>query len=271
MPDRTVLVTGANSGIGLASVIELARRGFDVVGTVRSRAKARPVRDVAKEAGVEVATALLDVTDAQACRRVIDRIRPFGLVNNAGASFTGAVEDVDDDRARAALETMALAPMRLARMALPHMRVAGGGRVVNISSIYGRTSTPLTGWYQAAKQALEGASDALRMEVAGDSIHVILIEPGAVETGLWSSAEDDLDRPGSRYQEAYRRARRGIQLTEPIRASAEQVGKAVAAALLARNPKPRYLVGLDAQWAALLDRLAPTRVSDRVKRLPLGL
>ena len=97
----TVLVTGANSGIGLASAIELARRGFDVVGTVRSQAKARPVREAANEAGVEVRTALLDVTDAMTCRRVMERFRPMGLVNNAGTSFTGAVEDVDDAQARA--------------------------------------------------------------------------------------------------------------------------------------------------------------------------
>src|SRR5919197_1865722 len=271
MARKKVLVTGANSGIGLACVLELARRDFDAIGTVRSQAKARVIRDAARDAGVDVRVALLDVTNAQACPRVIERERPFGLVNNAGTSFTGADEDVDDATARAALEPMVLAPMRLARLAVPHMRVAGEGRIVNVSSIYGRTSTPLTGWYQAAKQALEGASDALRMEVAGDGIHVILIEPGAVETGLWGAADEDLSRTGSRYEEAYRRARVGIRLTERIRASADQVAKAVAAAMTARSPRPRYLVGLDAQWAALLDRVAPTWISDRVKRLPLGL
>ena len=268
---RTVLVTGANSGIGLATVIELAGRGFDVVRTVRSQAKARPVRDAARAARASVRTVLLDVTDTAACRRVIDRVRPFGLVNNAGSSFAGAVKDVGDAEARAALETMALGPMRLARLALPHMRAAGGGRILNISSIYGRTSTPLTGWYQAAKQALEGVSDALRMEVAGDGIQVVLVEPSAIETGLWGAADEDLKRRSSRYGEAYRRAKRGIELTQPIRASAEQVAGVVAAAMTARNPRRRYLVGWDAQWAATLDRLAPTWISDRVKRLPLGL
>jgi NAD(P)-dependent dehydrogenase (short-subunit alcohol dehydrogenase family) len=109
------------------------------------------------------------------------------------------------------------------------------------------------------------------MEVAADGIHVILIEPGAVETGLWDAADEDLSRTASRYEEAYRRARVGIRLTGRIRASADQVAKAVAAAMTTRSPRPRYLVGLDAQWAAMLDRVAPTWISDRVKRLPLGL
>ena len=271
MADKRVLVTGANSGIGLACVLELARRGFDTVGTVRSQAKARVVREAARGGGVDLRTVLLDVTSATDCRKVIERERPFGLVNNAGTSFTGAVEEVEDATARAALETMTLAPIRLARLALPSMREAGEGRIVNISSIYGRTSTPLTGWYQAAKQGLEGVSDALRMEVAGAGIHVILVEPGAVETGLWDAADEDLSRESSRYGDAYRRARTGIQITERLRASADQVARTVATAMTARNPRPRYLVGLDAQWAAFLDRLAPTWIADRVKRLPLGL
>ncbi|MBW3562865.1 MAG: SDR family NAD(P)-dependent oxidoreductase, partial [Actinobacteria bacterium] len=111
--ERTILVTGANSGIGLASVVELADRGFHAVGSVRSQAKA---------------------------------------------------------------------------LALPHMRAQGGGRIVQVSSIYGRFTTPLTGWYQAAKHALEAASDALRMEVARDGIDVVLIEPGGIRTNLWEDA-----------------------------------------------------------------------------------
>src|SRR5437870_993391 len=125
---RTVLTTAASSGIGLASTIELARRGFRSVGSVRSATKARQVRAAAREADVDVETVLLDVTDAAACRRVVERLKPWGLVNNAGSSFSGAIEDVGDAEAREALDTMVLAPMRLARLSLPHMRVAGGGR-----------------------------------------------------------------------------------------------------------------------------------------------
>src|SRR5436309_7464315 len=116
---ETVLTTGANSGIGLAAVIEVAKRGFHSVGSVRSEEKARHVRAAAEEAGATVETVFLDVTDAEECRRTIDQLQPYGLVNNAGLQVTGAIEDISDDDARQALEIMVVAPTRLARLAIP--------------------------------------------------------------------------------------------------------------------------------------------------------
>jgi NAD(P)-dependent dehydrogenase (short-subunit alcohol dehydrogenase family) len=269
---KTVLVTGANSGIGLATVVELGRRGFDAVGSVRSRAKATAVLRTAAEAGVSVRTVLLDVTDAAASAHVIARLRPWGIVNNAGLPASGAVEDVDDAEVRRSLETMLVAPLRLARLALPHMREAGGGRIVNVSSIYGFTTTPLTGWYQAAKHALEAVSDALRMEVARDGIKVILIEPGGFRTGIWDEAEQDWDsRAGSRYAQAYRRSLQGVRLSERIMGEPEGCARVIAKALTAARPGQRYLVGTDARAIALYQRLTPGSVRDRLARVALGL
>jgi NAD(P)-dependent dehydrogenase (short-subunit alcohol dehydrogenase family) len=269
---KTVLTTGVNSGIGLAAVIEMARRGHRSVGSVRSTAKARTVQKHAREAGVAVETVILDVTDAAACERVIDQVRPDALVNNAGFSSTGAVEDVGDDEARLAMETMVFAPMRLARLALPHMRERGWGRVVNVSSIYGRTTTPLTGWYQASKHALEALSDAMRVEVASSGVGVVLVEPGGFRTGIWDTAEDEIERyDGSRYQSAYRRSLRGIKLTEPLMGNPETVAKVIAGAIGSGRPKARYLVGYDAQAVVLYDRLLPSGVRDRLSRIALGL
>lgn len=269
---KTVLTTGANSGIGLATVIEVARRGFRSVGSVRSAAKAEVVAKAAADAGVQVETVEFDVTDAEASADAVRRLSPYGLVNNAGYGLTAAVEDTDDDEARRIIETMVIAPMRLARLALPAMRAAGEGRIVNVSSIYGRTTTPLTGWYQAAKHAVEGLSDALRVEVAGAGVKVVLIEPGGFKTAIWEDFERDISRrAGSRYEPAYRRTQRTMRLSEPLMGQPEGCAKVIAGALAARRPRSRYLVGYDAQALAMVERFTPTSVKDAVTRLALGL
>lgn len=273
MPDpRLSLTTGASSGIGLATVLELARRGFRSVGTVRSPAKAELVVAASKDAGATVETVVLDVNDAEGCERVVDRYQPDVLVNNAGYSGVGAVEDMTDEEASAALQTMVVAPMRLARLALPHMRARGGGRIVNLASLYGRTSTPLTGWYQAAKHALEAVSDALRMEVARDGVRVILIEPGGFRTGIWDQTEHDLaQRAGSRYEASYRRTLATIRLWQPLMGDPARCAKVIGMAATTRRPRPRYLVGYDAQALAMWNSLTPTQLKDRVVRLVTGL
>ena len=269
---RTVLTTGANSGIGLAAALALAEAGFRSVGSVRSDGKAEAVHEAAKKAGVKIETVLLDVTDPARCRQVIDELEPWGIVNNAGYGITAAVEDVDDDEARALLETMVIAPMRLARLALPHMRRRREGRIVNVSSIYGLTTTPLTGWYQAAKHALEAVSDALRVEVASDGIRVMLVEPGGFKTAIWDEMERSIaDRKGSRYDAAYRRSLAGMRWTQPLLGEPAGVAKVVVKALTARFPAARYLVGYDAQLLALAEPLTPTALKDWISRLTLGL
>lgn len=270
--ERTVVVTGANSGIGLATAIEAARRGYQVVGTVRSDAKASAVAEAAEDAGVVVTTDLLDVADPDACAEVIDRHRPWGLVNNAGYSAMGAIEDVSDAEARDVLEVMVVAPVRLARLALPAMREAGSGRIVNVSSIYGFTTTPFTGWYQASKHAIEGLSDALRVEVAGDGIGVVLIQPGAFRTGIWEEAEGESEqRDGSRFSDGYRRVIDLSKRMEPLMGDPSRVANVIAGALDSSSPRARYRVGPDAHVLAAAELVTVTPVRDRLQRLVLGL
>ena len=238
------------------------------MGSVRTAAKGRQVRELAKAEGVEVETVILDVTDAAGCSSAIERVQPWGLVNNAGYGMTGAVEDISDEEAHAIFETMVFAPFRLARLALPHMRAAGGGRIVNLSSLYGITTTPLSGWYQGAKHAVEALSDALRTEVARDGVKVVLIEPGGFDTGIWDGHSA---RHGSLYENAYERVARGVQLARPRMGDPGQVARVIVRALESRRPKARYLVGRDAQAIALYDRLVPTPVKDRLTRLATGL
>jgi NAD(P)-dependent dehydrogenase (short-subunit alcohol dehydrogenase family) len=269
--DQTVVTTGANSGIGLATVLEVARQGYRSVGTVRTPEKAELVAKSARDGGLDVDTEILDVTDAAAIEELVHQHRPYALVNNAGYSITGAIEDVPDEEARAAIDTMVLAPMRLARLAIPHMRERGEGRIVNVSSIYGRVTTPLTGWYQGAKHALEALTDALRMEVAGSGIRVVLVEPGGFRTGIWEETERQIDkRAGSRYDSAYRRTLQSTRLTQPIMGDPGHVARVIAGALSGFT-RPRYLVGYDAAAIALWSRLTPTEIKDRLQRLVLGL
>lgn len=272
MDKGTVLTTGANSGIGLATALEVARRGYRSVGSVRSPAKADMVAKAAAAAGVAVETVLLDVTDAARGAEVIDEFRPYAIVNNAGFSSTGAVEDVGDDEARQQLEAMVVAPIRLARLALPHMREARQGRIINVSSIYGLATTPFSGWYQASKHALEALSDALRIEVAGAGIKVVLVEPGGFKTAIWEENERDIARrEGTRFGPAYQRTLLAIRLATNFAGDPAGVAKVIAGAVSARVPRARYLVGYDAQALAAMDRLTPTAIKDRFLRVALGL
>ncbi|MDQ3757467.1 MAG: SDR family oxidoreductase [Actinomycetota bacterium] len=271
---KAVLTTGANSGIGLATVLELARRGYHSIGSVRSEEKADLVHKAAAEAGVAVETVLLDVADAEQCEQALAGRRLYGLVNNAGYAVAGAIEDVGDDEARGILETMVVAPMRLARLALPAMREQGEGRIVNVSSIAGRATAPFAGWYTAAKHALEAATDALRVEVAGAGVKVTLVEPGGFRTAIWDDMEGDVARheeAGSRYTPAYRRALQAMRMGQAIMGEPQTVAHVIAGAVDNRSPRARYLVGLDAQVTVLASRLTPTLVKDRVTRLVLGL
>jgi len=249
---KSVLVTGANSGIGLVTVLELA----------------------AAERGVTVRTELMDVDDDASCREVLGRQDDlFAVVNNAGYAQSGAVEDVTDEQARAQLETNLLAPVRIARLVLPGMRARGEGRIVNVSSVAGRMSTPLMGWYCASKHALEAVTDALRMEVEPDGVRVVLVEPGMFGTDIWSAAKEGGFPPPStaRYAAAYARAQavssRGAdRLPDPV-----WVARTIRVALANPVPLARYVVGADAVGGILAETLAPTVVTDYVKAVSSGL
>lgn len=277
MERGTVLTTGASSGIGLATVIEVARQGFHSVGSVRSDAKSDIVMKAAAEAGLSgrVDTVILDVTDAEQCAEAIATVGPLrGLVNNAGYGLTGAVEDVSDEEAHKLFETMVHAPVRLTRLALPAMVANGGGRIVNVSSIAGRATSPFAGHYAGAKHALEAITDALRIEVASRGVQVSLVEPGGFKTNIWDDMERDIahrEADGSRFTDAYRRSMAGQRLLERIMGEPSQCAKVIATALTTRLPRPRYMVGLDARALLVADTLTPTPVKDFMLRLGLGL
>ncbi|MDP9021909.1 MAG: SDR family NAD(P)-dependent oxidoreductase [Actinomycetota bacterium] len=270
---RSVLVTGATSGIGLATALHLAELGFQVLGSARTEHTAARLVQAAEQAGVEVEPVVFDLTDADACERALADRTLYGLVNNAGYYNVGTVVDVPPGDALRQLETMVVAPMRLARLALPTMRERFEGRIVNVSSSLVHLTGPLTGWYQASNTALSAVSDALRIEVASFGVDVVVIEPGGIETDIWRKAENDLlrHRAGSDYVTAYDRALRILNALMGRMHPPEAVAEVVGTALTAGRPRAHYRVGADAVALRWGGPLVPTGLRDRLARAVLGL
>ncbi len=275
MSSRTVLVTGANSGIGLATVRHLATLdGYRPVGTVRSEAKAALVKEVGAEAVV------LDLRDRAACTRVVARLEAesggalYGLVNNAGYTNAGAVEEIDPDDALAQLDVMVVAPVHLTRLCVPGMRARGEGRIVNVTSVMAHAEGPVLGWYQASKHAFGAVSAALRLELAGAGIEVIQVEPGAISTPIWRRMIGELHRLSSRgsgYREVYERTEAAINAGDRFMGSTDAAAATIARALTAERPKSHYRVGASAVPLELAAQVLPSPVKDRLVSWALAL
>ncbi|MFB6223290.1 MAG: SDR family NAD(P)-dependent oxidoreductase [Haloarcula sp.] len=261
---KTVLITGATSGIGRASAEAFLADGWTVWAAAREESD---VDDLA-DSGCE--TAELDVTNPRECERVVEDLvdaegRLDCLVNNAGYPQFGAVEDVSTAALHEQFDVNVYGPHRLIREALPHMRAREDGTVVNVSSIAGQIAFPSQGGYAASKFALEGLSDALRMEVEEFGVDVVLVEPGPVETNFDNRAADELDnleKTGA-YGWLYRAQEDtnlvGIQ--DALSVTPETVALTIRDAANASHPEPRYPVGQAAKILLLLDYL-PARWRD---------
>ena len=269
---ETVLITGCSSGIGAATARTFLGAGWRVYATARDPADL----DALADAGCE--TAALDVTDPDQIADVVARIdadagRIDCLVNNAGYGQFGAVEDVPPDRLTAQFDVNVVGPHRLARAVLPHMRVAEGGTIVSISSTLAGVATPGSGPYAASKAALESMSDALRAEVAGHGIDVVLVVPGPVETRFRRRAMRDveaLQRTDS-YEAVYDLLEDWNALGSGFAASdPHAVADAVLNAATCSSPPPRTPVGPAARLARY-GRFVPVGIRDRVFALLLRL
>jgi NAD(P)-dependent dehydrogenase (short-subunit alcohol dehydrogenase family) len=265
----TVLVTGANSGIGAAATAALLDAGADVVATVRTRTAVSAVHRAHPSARLGVK--LLDVTDAATSQRVIDDVRPDVVVNAAGDALLGAMVDADDDEVRAQFETLVIAPVRLARMAAVHQRERGRGRVVNVSSSTADAALPFTGWYAAAKSALDAATDALRLELGASGIAVVRVECGAIRTPAWDHAGDDVE-DGADPTSRRGRHRWAVltRLARPAFGDPDDVGDVIARAALDPSPRRVYRSGFGSRMG-LVSTLTPDLVEDAVKRRVFGL
>jgi NAD(P)-dependent dehydrogenase (short-subunit alcohol dehydrogenase family) len=280
MADRpgAVLVTGANSGIGLATTMLLARHSWPTWGTVRTKAKATELSRAAKDAGLDdlVHPIVLDVSDDKAVTKRWSELPDiYAVVNNAGYSEVGAVEEVSADEARRQLDVNVVAPAVVSSCALPAMRERGAGRIVMVSSIAGRAAfMPLNGWYHASKFALEALSDVLRVEVAGFGVKVSIVEPGFFKTSIVARIQDQSATRGaedSPYRNAYKRTNGAIEAIERFAPPPDAVAQVIVSAIESRFPLRRYLVGTDALSVAATHPLIPRAFTDAATRLVSGL
>jgi len=269
---KAVLITGSSSGIGAVSALRLAAAGFHVYAGVRNDADAARLD---AELGASCTPLVLDVSDAHAivaARTHIERAGRglYGLVNNAGIVVSGPLEAVTIADFRQQLEINVIGLVAVTQAFLPLLR-GSLGRIVNIGSVSGRFASPFVAPYAASKFAVEAISDALRVELAPFDIFVSLLEPGAIDTPIWAKAQVDGSARSARYDPLIR------DLYGPIECamgkiidgiakraiSPERVAAAIEHALIARRPKSRYVIGIDARAQIALSWL-PSRLRDRM-------
>lgn len=270
--ERRILITGAGSGIGLATALHLAGLGFSVVGLVPDDEEAGRLCDAAGERRVDVATVTADLADPSARAHAAEGLALYALVNNAGYLNAGLLRDVAIDDARRQLEVMALAPVDLALRAIPAMLDRGEGRIVNVTTAAVHTATPFSGWYQATKAVLRELTDSLRLELAGSGLDIVDVEPGAMDTRIWPRAGAELRRrrsvsatPGG-----YRRALFVADRLAPLAPDPAAVARAVGRALIAGGPPAHVRVGVQAPLARAVSELVPDRLWDRLSSVVSG-
>jgi NAD(P)-dependent dehydrogenase (short-subunit alcohol dehydrogenase family) len=272
-----VLVTGAARGIGRATTLRLAAAGWDVIAGVRQESDGD---DLLKANPGPSMTVPLDVTD-EAQVAALDTVLPDQLdavVNNAGVVVGGPIEAIPPAELRRQLEVNVVGQAAVTQAVLPRLR-ASRGRIVFVSSLSGRVATPLTGAYNASKFALEGMADAMRMELAPWGIKVVLIEPAQTDTDMWRGADDDLDESvaalSPEHRELYAKHIAGFRKTIPrsqrMAGPVEGVAAAVEKALTAPRPRARYVVGTGPRVQALMAKLTPTSVLDRLLSAGTGV
>jgi NAD(P)-dependent dehydrogenase (short-subunit alcohol dehydrogenase family) len=270
---KAVLITGCSTGIGRATAEHLAARGHTVYATAR---RPESIEDLAAKGCLTLA---LDVTEEDSMQAAVRQVEEAegavgALVNNAGYSQSGAIESIELDSIRAQFETNVFGLVRMCQLVLPAMRRQRWGRIVNVSSMGGRLTFPGGGVYHATKHAVEAISDALRFEVQGFGVDVVVIEPGLIKTqfaeaavGALHSGTDE-DGPYAEFNAAVAAATAGVYEGPFARLGGgpETVAGAIEKAISRRRPRTRYPVTPSARLVLTQRRLLTDRMWDRVMR-----
>lgn len=271
MKQKVILITGASSGIGYDTATRLAKQGHKVYGAARRIDKMLPLKDLG------VTPIKMDVTDDASMIAGVNAVieaegRIDVLVNNAGYGYFGAIENVSMEEARKQLEVNVFGLARLTQLVIPHMRQQGSGRIVNLASIAGKLALYFGGWYHVSKFAVEGFSDALRMELKPFGIDVVIIEPGSIRTDWGVIAADHLaeSSKGTVYEQAalneanamnFLYTRAGKLISPP-----SVIAKAICKGVNRRHPKARYRTGMGSHSLVFLHWLLPSKWWDGLMR-----
>lgn len=281
MAEKCVLITGASSGIGFASAAHLAAGGVLVLAGVR---RPEDGERLSRQGTGLIRPVILDVTEEDSIQAAAEAARTMlpdgldGLVNNAGIAVGGPMELVPMERVRRQFDVNLFGLVRVTQTFLPWLRRARG-RIVNIGSVSGLSTSPLFGPYCASKYALEAVTDALRMELNRWGISVSVIEPGPVATPIWDkgrrdavAAPEEESRLMELYADEFEAVKRMVQYAERVAVPPERVAEKVEHALLSSRPRTRYLVGPRGVGLQLkLERWLPDRWRDWVVRRLMGL
>ena len=276
-----VLVTGASTGIGRATALHLDSLGFQVFAGVRKRGDAESLDE---EGSDRLEPVMIDVTDEGMIEGTRERIqdvtggRLAGLVNNAGVAVAGGVEFVPIEDLRRQLETNVVGQVAVTQAFLPMIRAARG-RIVFMSSIGGRRALPFLSPYGASKHAIEAVGDSLRGEMRPFGVEVSIVEPGSIDTPIWSKGEEQADHirramspeQVEAYGDSVEAFAETARKTGARGVPALEVAKVVEHALTAEKPKTRYLVGREAKVLAAMRKVMPDRVLDRLVAREMGI
>lgn len=262
---KVILITGASSGIGKATAKKLINEGYIVYAAARRTEK---MKDLKKLGGHILE---IDVTNENMVKNGVDRVieeqgRIDVLFNNAGFGQYGSVEETSIDTARYQFEVNLFGLARVTQLVLPHMRKQKSGKIINTSSMGGKIYTPLGAWYHATKHALEGWSDALRLELKQYNIDVVIIEPGIIDTDFYEAVEKSLPE-GSR-NGPYKNIVDGLEKASQSGAfngsSPNVIAEVVSKAIKAKNPRTRYIAGKMARPTMFIRKWLGDRIFDRV-------
>jgi NAD(P)-dependent dehydrogenase (short-subunit alcohol dehydrogenase family) len=272
--EKIALITGSSSGIGLLTAVELASRGYRVVATMRNLDRRPFLEQAVTTAGVaaKLDVRQLDITAIESIPGVVEAVtRDYGridvLVNNAGFPMAGFAEDIALPELREQFETNFFGHVAVTKAVLPTMRAQRSGHVIMISSIAGRSAAPSLGSYAASKFALEGWSESLRIEMHSIGIRVVLVEPGAYDTDIWSRntrlGKGAMDGTSPNAERA-RRFRDFVGNGGIKKRDAREVARLIARVAEDPSPKLRYLVGPDAHIQLLLKTVIPWRLFEKL-------